>query len=127
MKAMLAAALAALVVAGCGGSNAPPKPDSPKHTVQAFLDYVKKGDWKSACGLLDATGKSSVPLRIGVDLNTELDKFGLPKNCPASFAKHAARLRAAVQGDAPGSTHAVRGAATVSTPHGAWAVARVPG
>lgn len=126
MKAVAVGVLAALVVGGCGGSSAPPKPDSPKHTVEAFLDYVKKGDWKSACDLLDATGKAAIPGRIGVDLTTELDSVGQLKNCPASLAKHSARLRAAVTGDEPAATHTVRGGADVATKHGPWEVAREP-
>jgi hypothetical protein len=126
MKARIALAvgLAAAVLAGCGGgSSAPPKPDSAKHAVEAFIADVKKGDWKDACAVVDPVGRTALALRIGVNLNTELDKFGEVKNCPASLAAHADKARLLVKGADPGATHPVHNGAQVSSARGVWSVA----
>jgi hypothetical protein len=113
---------AAVLVSGCGGSSGPPKPDSPKHAVQAFIAGVRKGDWRAACDVVDQTGRTVLGPRIAVNLNTELDTFGTLKNCPRSLAGHADKARLLVKGADPGSTRRLHSGTEVSSPRGAWIV-----
>ena len=121
------ALLAVVGIVGCGGGSSPPKPDSPKHAVETFLADVKKGDWKAACDLVDSKGRFGFVFRIGLNLNTDVDKFGQLKDCPGALAKHADRLRAEVKGWEPGSSRPYRGGALVSSPKGDWVTVQAPG
>ena len=107
--------------------SGPPKPDSPKHAVEAFIAEVDKGDWKAACDLVDPKGRFGFVFRIGLNLNTDVDKFGQLKDCPGALAKHADRLRAEVKGWEPGSSRPYRGGALVSSPKGDWVTVQAPG
>ena len=127
VKRSLLLVLTVSVLAGCGGGGgAAPSADSPKGAVQAFVGDVGRSDWKAACKLVDPMGQVDLVFILHVDYRAELDTFGQLKDCPASFQRHAAFLRAALKGADPGTTQQKGAAhAVVSSPKGNWAAVLV--
>jgi hypothetical protein len=119
----LAGALFVVAIAGCGGSSAAPKPDSPIDTVDAFIADVKAGDWKAACALTDAKARSVLALTLRVSSRREFDEFVRLKDCPRALATHADKVRARLDLAEPISSRTVPGGGEVRSLRGNWGVA----
>lgn len=135
MRIALPVALIALVVAGCGnsGGSAPSTTsasrDSPKAAVQAFIDAVGKGDWKTVCSRLANEGQAELTTELDVAQHafvppSERDQFGQWKDCAATLGKRASAVSAVFKGAGPATSAQGRTSKTavVTTPQGSWAV-----